>query len=330
MTDRVEHDIDRWVEKILSGDPQAVSRAISSVENRDGGSRELLRKLFPHTGRATVLGVTGLSGAGKSTLVGAMTDLLRRQGKTVGILAVDPTSPFSGGAILGDRIRMQAHMSDPGTYIRSMATRGALGGLARATWDAALVLDAAGKDCILVETVGVGQDEVEIAHMADVTLVVLVPGLGDDVQAFKAGVMEIADIFVINKSDLAGADRVEREIEALLNLAVSGAGSGEQWRPPIVKTIATRGQGVDELLAAIARHLEFSKRHGKLEQRRLGLWRERLLDILRDHLLREVMQGFLGNGALNQYAAAVASREQDPYSVVDKILEQAGWHATRQ
>ncbi len=321
MTDRVENDLQSWVEKILLGDPKAVSRAITSVENRNGRVRELLQRLFPHTGRATIIGVTGPSGAGKSSLVDGLTAALRKQGKTVGVLAVDPTSPFSGGAILGDRIRMQAHTSDPGTYIRSMATRGSLGGLSRATLDAALVLDAGGKDYILVETVGVGQDEVEIAKLADVTLVVLVPGLGDDIQAFKAGIMEIADVFVVNKSDLPGAERVEQEIDAALSL--KPAESDGAWRPPIVKTIATSGKGIDELLQALSRYVEFSKSHGTWDQRRQDLWRGRLLEILRDHLLEQVMQQFLGDGALNQYASSVADRSEDPYTVVDRVVEKA-------
>ena len=316
----MNQDIDRWVGKILEGDPRAISRAITSVENRDDTARELVKRLFPHTGRATIIGITGAGGSGKSSLVDAMIASLRKRGKTVGALAVDPTSPFTGGAILGDRIRMQAHSGDSSVYIRSMATRGSLGGLASATMDAALVLDAAGKDYILVETVGTGQDEVEIAKLADVTLLLLVPGLGDDVQAFKAGVMEIAEIFVINKSDLAGADRVEQEVHALLSLASATDG----WQPPIVRTIATRQQGVDELLDAVTAYMEFSEQNDARKQRRLDHWRERLLTILRDRLLQQVMRNVLEDGVFNQYAAAVASRSEDPYSVVDQVLEQSG------
>ncbi len=328
MTERIGRDIEDWVEKILRGDPQAVSRAITSVENRQDGAGELLKRLFPHTGRACVVGVTGPSGAGKSTLVSAFTSYLRKQGKTVGILAVDPTSPLTGGAILGDRIRMQEHAGDSGVYIRSMATRGSLGGLARATLDAALVLDAAGKDYILVETVGAGQDEVDVAKLADVTLVVLVPGLGDDIQAFKAGIMEIADVFVVNKSDLSGADHVEREIEALLNLAPGPPDSEKAWRPPIVRTVATGGEGIAELSQAVFRYREFSERAGSADGRRLRLWRERLLEILRDRLLRDVMQQFEEKGTFEKYVSSVASRSEDPYSAVERILRQAGWHGT--
>jgi len=326
MTDRAERDIDGWAEKILSGDPQAVSRAITAVENRSERARQLLKQIFPHTGRATIIGITGPSGAGKSTLVDGLTALLRKQGKTVGILAVDPTSPFSGGAILGDRIRMQAHTGDSGAFIRSMATRGALGGLARATLDAALVLDAAGKDYILIETVGVGQDEVEIAKLADATLVVLVPGLGDDIQAFKAGIMEIADVFVVNKSDLPGAERVEREVDAALSLKTP-ASSGD-WRPPIVKTVATRAEGVDTLLQAISQWVDFSQCHGIWAERRQSLWRGRLLELLRDRIIERVMPEFLPEGDLDHYASSVVGRATDPYTVVNQILEKAGFEGT--
>ena len=322
-----EHLLQGWVENILRGDVRAVSRAISSVENGGAQAQELLRRLFPHTGHATLLGITGAPGAGKSTLVDSLATVLRKKRHTVGVLAVDPSSPFTGGAILGDRVRMQAHDSDPGTYIRSMATRGALGGLSAATLDATVVLDAAGKDFILVETVGVGQDEVEIMRLADVTLVLLVPGMGDDVQAFKAGIMEIADIFVINKSDLPGAERLEQEIRALLSLTPPAS---QPWLPPIVKTVATAQQGVEELWETISRYLSFSRDQGILKQRRVDHWQVRILELLRERLLQQVRQEVLGNGALLQYAAAVASRQDDPYSVADKILAQAGKRGTKQ
>src|SRR6202041_1665720 len=227
-----------------------LSRAISTVENRAPGWSDLLKSLFPHTGKARVIGLTGAPGAGKSTLVDQLAKHYRKQSRSVGIVAVDPTSPYTGGAILGDRIRMQEHFADPGIYIRSMATRGSLGGLARATADVATVLDASGRDLVLIETVGVGQDEVDIVRLADVTIVILVPGMGDDVQTIKAGIMEIADIFVINKSDHEGAERVEREIRALQSLALRHDG----WTPPIVKTVASEGTGVKELAAAIAEY----------------------------------------------------------------------------
>jgi len=318
--------LQRWVEEILRGDARAVARAISAVENREPHARELLRRLFPHTGRAVIIGVTGSPGTGKSTLVDGLAAVLRRRGHTVGILAVDPSSPFSGGAILGDRVRMQTHATDPGTYIRSMATRGALGGLSAGALDAAVVLDASGKEYILIETVGVGQDEVDVMRIADVTLVLLVPGMGDDVQAFKAGIMEIADIFVLNKADLDGADRVEREIRALLSLASPDEAGQTPPSPPIVRTVATRQQGIEELLEAVLRFLEVSRNQGKLKQRQVEHWRQRIVELLRERLLDRVMGGVLQNSDLNRYAAAVASRETDPYSVTDQILEQANRH----
>lgn len=321
-----EDRIERWVEEILRGDARAMARAISAVENHDPKAQELLRRVFPHTGHATILGVTGTPGAGKSTLVDGLAGLLRRRGHTVGILAVDPSSPFTGGAILGDRVRMQTHATDPGIYIRSMATRGALGGLSAATLDAAMLLDAAGKDFILVETVGVGQDEVEVMRLADVTLVLVVPGMGDEVQVFKAGILEIADIFVLNKSDLAGADRVEAEIRGWLDLAPPS----QPWQPPVVKTVATRQQGLEELLDAILRYLEFSRKQVTFEQRQRKHWRERIVEILRERLLRHVLTEILSNGVLNQYAAAVAARQEDPYSLAEKLLEQAGCREPKQ
>lgn len=335
MTDtQPDNRLDPWIEEILRGDARAVARAISAVENREPPSRELLQRLFPHTGQAAIVGVTGSPGTGKSTLVDGLAALLRRQGKTVGILAVDPSSPFSGGAILGDRVRMQAHSADPGTYIRSMATRGALGGLSAGTLDAAVVLDAAGKDYILIETVGVGQDEVEVMRVADVTLVLLVPGMGDDVQAFKAGIMEIADIFVLNKADLDGADRVEAEIRALLSLAPADKAQSSSPAPPpsppsIVRTVAVRQEGVKQLLETILQCLDASRNRGSLEQRRIERWQQRLIELLRERVLERILSDVVRNGSLNQYAAAVASRQADPYSVADQILEQVGWRAAK-
>ncbi len=238
-----------WAEKILAGDIRAISRAISAIEDERPEAESLLRELFPHTGRSIVIGVTGAPGTGKSTLVDRLAARFRRSGQTVGIIAIDPTSPFSGGAILGDRIRMQGHAADPGIFIRSMATRGWLGGLSEATAEAALVLDASGKQVILIETVGVGQDEVDIVRLADCTLVVLVPGMGDEVQNLKAGVMEIADLFVINKADHAEADRFERQLRAVLEIVPPRDG----WRPPLVRTVATEDKGTSELAGMIER-----------------------------------------------------------------------------
>ncbi len=312
--------VESTVERILAGDTRALARAITAIE--DGGPQgdQLLRRLFPHSGRALLVGITGAPGAGKSTLVDRAAAAFRRQQKTVGIIAVDPTSPFSGGAILGDRIRMQSHSADPGIYIRSMATRGAFGGLARATADVATVLDAAGRDVVLVETVGVGQDEVEIVKLADVTVLLLVPGMGDDVQTIKAGIMEIADLFVINKADRPGADRLEQEIQAMLSISPRADG----WKPPVVKTVATEGAGVEEMLAVIERYRDFLRAGGLAQQKKTLNWRERLLALLRERLLERVVVEMLGNGALDEYAARIAARQADPYSVADEVMKKAG------
>jgi LAO/AO transport system kinase len=299
---------------------RAVAQAITAIENRDPAAVNLLKRLFSHTGRAALIGVTGAPGSGKSTLVDALTAVLRKQGRSVGILAVDPTSPFTGGAILGDRVRMQTHSSDPSVYIRSMATRGALGGLAAATLDAALILDASGKEFILMETVGVGQDEVEVAKIADMTLLLLVPGMGDDVQAGKAGVMEIADLFVLNKSDYPGADRLEEEIRGSMNLAPSPA----PWQPPIVRTVATQAVGIEELALAISKYLDFARDTGALRQRRERYWQDRILAIVRDHLLELLLPKQLGSNSLAESAAAAAARQADPYSAAEQILDAAG------
>ena len=308
------------VQSILAGDLRALARAITTVENSEPQADELLKQLFPHSGRALVLGITGSPGAGKSTLVDRMAAAYRRQEKTVGIIAVDPSSPFSGGAILGDRIRMQSHSSDPGIYIRSMATRGSLGGLARATVDVATLLDAAGRDIVVVETVGVGQDEVDIVKLADVTVVLLVPGMGDDVQTIKAGLMEIADIFAINKADRDGSDRLEAELHALLTISQRADG----WAPVVLRTVATEGAGVEELLATIERYREFLNGAGLAEQKGRHNWRQHLLALLRERLLNRVVIETLDDGLLDEYAARVAARQVDPYSVVDEVLKKAG------
>lgn len=298
-----------------NGDPRALARAISMVENRENGSTDLLKALFRHSGRARILGLTGAPGAGKSTLVDQLARHYRAQKRTVGIIAVDPTSPYSGGAILGDRIRMQDHFSDAGIYIRSMATRGSLGGLAATTADVATVLDASGRDLIMVETVGVGQDEVEIVRLAEVTVVILVPGMGDDVQTIKAGIMEIADIFVINKSDREGAERVEREIRAMQSLATRS----DNWTPPIVKTVASEGKGIAELASAIAGYEAFLKKGNLLLNRNVQNWRDRLLEMLRDAMLDRA-RAELSDGEAERLAAEVAQHKRDPYTVVEEIV----------
>jgi len=308
-------DLHSWIDRLRNGDTRALSRAVSTVENRSPGWAELLKALFPQTGRARILGLTGAPGAGKSTLVDQLAKHYRKENRTVGIIAVDPTSPYTGGAILGDRIRMQDHFSDPGIYIRSMATRGSLGGLARATADVTTVLDASGRDLIMIETVGVGQDEIDIVRLADVTVVILVPGMGDDVQSIKAGIMEIADIFVINKSDREGAERVEREIRALQSLAARS----DHWTPPIVKTVASEGIGIKELVVAIAEYEAYLKKENLAIQHSINNWQQRLVEMLRDALLDKA-RGELGDADLARYAAEVAEHQRDPYTLVEEIV----------
>src|SRR5579864_8638728 len=262
-----------WASQICAGDVRAIARAITAIEDHDPRAEDLLKQIFPFTGYAHVVGVTGAPGTGKSTLVNRLAAHYRRADEKVGIIAVDPTSPYTGGAILGDRIRMQGHAGDAGIFIRSMATRGSLGGLARATGDVALILDAAGKRHVLIETVGVGQDEVDIVRLADCTLVLLVPGMGDDIQNMKAGLMEIADIFVLNKSDRDGVDRLESELEAMLQLVPERNG----WKPAIVRTVAAENEGVAELAAAIARYRERDGNRADLQERKIEHWKWRLV-----------------------------------------------------
>ncbi len=325
------------VEPLLAGSRRALARTISEVEDQTPSSRELLAALFPHTGRAHIVGVTGAPGTGKSTLVNALARVYRAGGKTVGIIAVDPTSPFSGGALLGDRVRIRDLAGDPGVFIRSMATRGSLGGLARTTADVLTVLDAAGFDRILIETVGVGQAEIDIASAAHTTIVVEAPGLGDEVQAIKAGVLEIADVFAVNKADREGADHTAMALQMMQGLApaptahhkAGGAGGhGHQqpgaqgdgsWLPPIIKTVAMRGEGIDVLCDWIERHAEYLAATGQLGRREEARAAAELDHILRDALLAEFV-GRLPPGYLARLAAGVAQRESDPYSAVDQLL----------
>jgi LAO/AO transport system kinase len=312
-------DIQLWVEQLRAGDPRALARAISAVENRAPGSSELLKALFPHSGHARILGLTGPPGAGKSTLVDQLARHYRQHNRTVGIIAVDPTSPYTGGAILGDRIRMQDHFSDPGIYIRSMATRGSLGGLAQSTADVATVLDASGRDLIMIETVGVGQDEVDVVRLADITIVILVPGMGDDVQTIKAGIMEIADIFVINKSDRDGAERVEREIRALQSLALRS----DNWTPPIVKTIASDGTGVEALAEVIETYEVYLRNENLVLKHKIQNWQDRLVEMLRDVLLEKAREQ-MGDGNLSRYAVEIAEHKRDPYTLMEEITAKLG------
>lgn len=309
-----------WAENIFAGDRRAMARAISAVENGEPAGRELLKKLFPGAGHAFVIGITGSPGAGKSTLVEKLAAEYRASGVQVGILAVDPTSPFSGGAILGDRIRMQSLSSDTGVYIRSMATRGQMGGLAPAAYDAVTILDAAGCQVVLIETVGVGQDEVEVARLADVTVLILVPGMGDDVQTFKAGVMEIADLFVINKSDRPGAGRVENEVGAMLSVTPRL----NEWEPPILKTIATTGEGVTSVRLKLDEFRVFSERRPKTIKRQRDRWRLRLLALLRQNLFETFLADHLANNAIEALIDDLIEHRTDPYSVVETLIKESG------
>ncbi|HZG50941.1 MAG TPA: methylmalonyl Co-A mutase-associated GTPase MeaB [Pyrinomonadaceae bacterium] len=305
------------LERILAGDTRAVARAISKVEDNVGNAAALMKAVFPHTGRGLVVGVTGAPGAGKSSLVDRLAGLYRERGERVGIVCIDPSSPFSGGAILGDRIRMQTLGLDPNVFIRSMATRGNLGGLSRATIDAVAILDAAGFQKIIVETVGVGQDEVEIVKTADVSVVVLVPGMGDDVQALKAGIMEISDVFVINKADREGVHRTEKELEAMLSLTMRP----DLWQPPIVKTVAIENKGIDDLADAIARYREYQQQAEASHTRRASIARWRILELLREELVTRAMNRDGAGQHLDALAAEVADKRRDPYSAVEEILK---------
>jgi LAO/AO transport system kinase len=311
--------IAKWAMQVRAGEPRAISRAITAIENSDPRAEELLRELFPFTGRAYLIGITGAPGTGKSTLVDKLATHYRAQGKTVGIIAVDPTSPYSGGAILGDRIRMQGHHADDGIFIRSMATRGFLGGLARSTAEVALLLDAAGKRQVLIETVGVGQDEIDIVRLADCVLVILVPGLGDDIQNMKAGLMEIADIFVLNKAEREGADRLEEQLHAMLSLVTPRDG----WQAPVVRTVATENRGIDELAATIDKFRQHFDSTGQRKKKQIDHWQSRLIEMLESRLLEKVLSGKQGQARLRAAAESVASRQQDPFSAVSQLLNEA-------
>jgi LAO/AO transport system kinase len=305
------------VERARDGDPRAVARLISQVEDASPALREVMALLAPHTGRAAVLGVTGSPGVGKSTTTSALVTAFRADGRRVGVLAVDPSSPFSGGALLGDRVRMQEHATDPGVYIRSMATRGHLGGLAWATPQALRVLDAAGCDVVIIETVGVGQSEVEVAALADTTLVLLAPGMGDGIQAAKAGILEVGDVFVVNKADRDGADQVVRDLRGTIRLAERGPG---EWREPIVKTVAVRGEGLDEVVEAIDKHRAWMERAGELARRRGRRARDEI-EAIAVTALRRRFGDVHGDARLDVLAEKVLTGELDPYAAADEIIE---------
>jgi LAO/AO transport system kinase len=312
--------LENWAERICAGEVLAVSRAITAIENHQPEAEELLRAVFPRTGKAYLTGITGAPGTGKSTLVDRLAAHYRRAKEGVGVIAVDPTSPYTGGAILGDRIRMQAHAGDAGMFIRSMATRGFLGGLARATAEVALLLDAAGKDQVLIETVGVGQDEIDIVRLADCVVVVMVPGMGDDIQNMKAGLMEVADIFVLNKSDREGADRLEQELHAMLSLVMPRDG----WHPPVIRTVATESKGIDALAATIAKFRAHFESSGERRRKHIEHWKQRLIQLAESRLMQKVLGSPEAEAKLNALAGEVADRKKDPFAAVTEILHQSG------
>ena len=312
-------DLDDLVGRARDGQPRAVARLLSLVEDAHPRVAEIARALTPHTGRARVIGLTGPPGVGKSTSTSALLTALRAEGKRVGVLAIDPSSPFSGGALLGDRIRMTEHATDPGVFIRSMATRGHLGGLSWATPQALRVLDAAGFDVVLIETVGVGQSEVEVVSLADSTLVLLAPGMGDGIQAAKAGILEVADVFVVNKADRDGADATARDLKYMISLGRRDR-EGPSWRPPIVKTVAARGEGVTELVEAIDAHHAWMTEHGELERRRAHRAASEV-EAIAVAQLRSRIGDLRGGAALEQLAKRVAIGELDPYGAADHLIE---------
>jgi LAO/AO transport system kinase len=312
--------VDDWAKAVCAGEVRAISRAITAIENHAPEAEALLQRLFARTGGAYLTGVTGAPGTGKSTLVDRLATYYRKKDEQVGVIAVDPTSPYTGGAILGDRIRMQSHAGDAGMFIRSMATRGFMGGLARATAEVALLLDAAGKRHVLIETVGVGQDEVDIVRLADCVLVVLVPGLGDDIQNMKAGLMEIGDIFVLNKADRDGADRLEQQLIAMLSLVMPRDG----WHPPVVRTVASENKGIEKLAETVAKFRTHFENSGERQRKHIEHWKRRLLGMIESRLVERVLGGSGGEARLTEMAREVAERRKDPFTAVSEVLSQSG------
>jgi LAO/AO transport system kinase len=315
-------NFEEWASGVRRGDARALARAITAVENREAAAEPLLERVFPASGKSFLIGVTGAPGTGKSTLVDRLAAGYRSAGRTVGIIAVDPSSPYTGGALLGDRVRMQGHAGDSGIFIRSMATRGFLGGLARATADVALLLDAAGKEIVIIETVGVGQDEIDVVRLVDCTLVLLVPGMGDDVQSLKAGLMETADIFVLNKAEREGADRLQQQIEAMLELAPSQA--QERWKPPVVRTTATEGAGVPDLITRIGEFQKDVSQNAAPGSRAMEHWKRRLFVMLEEHLLERAVHKLGGERSLDALARDVAQRRANPYTAVRELVSRIG------
>jgi LAO/AO transport system kinase len=307
--------MDEWIRALRHGHSRTLARSISMIEKEHPQKHELLKGVFPYTGKARLIGITGAPGAGKSSLVDGFIRLLRGQGLKVAIVAVDPTSPFTGGALLGDRVRMQEHATDPGVFIRSMGTRGSLGGLSRDTKDVLHLIDAAGFDVILIETVGVGQSELDIMHIADTTMVVLNPGAGDTVQAFKAGIMEIADLFVINKADLPGAEKLQAEVESMLDLAKHGA----SWRPPIVQTISRTRQGLEEVWATVKKHEKYMQSSGEHAVRKRDQMKLEVLDIVEHQLKRRVVHRIQSEQEEKDWQALL-ERRKDPYTLAEDWL----------